>query len=224
MPSAISVEPGQRFGRLTVLGFASHIDGRRAVKLKCDCGTVCVKKLIVLTKSNATRSCGCLKIEELVARSRTHGMSKTPTYGVWTDMRKRCENPASKSYPDYGERGIKVCKRWLKFENFLSDMGKRPSPRHEITRKDNDGGYEPSNCRWSASARQQNINRRGMGTASQFRGVDLNRGRWRARFNVRNKGARHLGLFDTEEDAARAYDAVARLHRGFILNFPDKET
>jgi len=212
-----SVNPGDRFGRLVVLCEVARVDKRRAFKLTCDCGKVCVKKLINLS-TGKTRSCGCL-FKASLSNTRTHGLSKTPTYSVWCDMRKRCENPKSKSYPDYGGRGIAVCKRWLVFENFLADMGERPTDRHEITRIDNDGDYKLDNCEWSTDARRQNINRRAMG-ASPFRGVDQNRGRWRARFNVKNKGARHLGLFDTEEDAARAYDAVARSHKGFILNFP----
>jgi hypothetical protein len=137
-------------------------------------------------------------------------------------MRKRCENSNSKSYPDYGGRGINVCQRWKTFENFLADMGPRPSPKHEITRTENDGNYDPSNCEWSDDARQQNINRRGMGKTSRFRGVDFWAGhKWRARFNVKGGDARHLGLFETEEEAARGYDAEARLYKGFILNFPN---
>ena len=134
-------------------------------------------------------------------------------------MRKRCEDTNRKSYKDYGGRGIKVCVRWRKFENFLSDVGVRPSLEHELTRIDNDGDYTPSNVEWSADARMQNLNRRAMGKTSKFRGVDFwgDKG-WRARFS---KGPLYLGLFDTEEEAARSYDEVARLHRGFILNFPE---
>jgi hypothetical protein len=149
-------------------------------------------------------------------------MSKTPTYQSWCDMRKRCENPRNKSYPDYGGRGIKVCARWHKFKNFLADMGTRPSPEHEITRIDNDGDYALGNVAWSDDAVAQNRNRRKQKNAtSRFRGVDWWNGyAWRARITIKEGETRDLGLFDSEEAAARTYDAAARLHRGFVLNFP----
>lgn len=147
-------------------------------------------------------------------------MSKTPTYESWCGMRKRCENVNCKSYKDYGGRDIKVCARWRKFENFLADMGVRPSLKHELTRIDNDGNYTSENVEWSADASLQNLNRRAMGK-SKFRGVDFWGGKgWRARIHIVGKGVRYLGLFDTEEEAARSYDEVARSHRG-MLNFPE---
>lgn len=84
--------------------------------------------------------------------SYTHGWSNTPTYKSWASMRARCEQPSNASYPLYGGRGITVCEQWVSFENFLEDMGERPSLDHQIDRRDPDGNYEPSNCRWITRA------------------------------------------------------------------------
>jgi hypothetical protein len=209
------IKPGQRFGRLRVIReVKSRRDGnrnRRCFKLKCDCGKTCVVKLIAFT-TGQTRSCGCLFIESL-SNTRTHGRSKEPIYNIWSSMLSRCENKNNKSYPDYGGRGIKVCHRWHKFENFLVDMGERPSPKYEIDRIDNDGDYKPGNVRWTNSGSSQMHNRRKQkGGTSRFKGVDWwNNTAWRARLTVKGR-VYELGLFDSEKAAFRAYnEARSRL-------------
>ena len=85
--------------------------------------------------------------------------NRTREYETWVSMRDRCRNPNNKRYENYGGRGIRICKRWDDFANFLADMGERPSPQHSLDRINNDGSYRPSNCRW-ATRSQQRRNRR----------------------------------------------------------------
>jgi hypothetical protein len=92
------------------------------------------------------------------AQQTRHGESRhdaqTAEYGVWMDMRKRCRNPTHRAFKYYGGKGITVCDRWHVYENFLSDMGRRPSPKHSIERNDSNGNYESSNCRWATKIEQ----------------------------------------------------------------------
>lgn len=155
---------GRRFGRLTVL---HRYDGPSSdVKwvCKCDCGNT-TNSFRTHLKTGKSQSCGCLRSELTSKRAatgdirRTHGMRRTPEYGVWCAMRRRCENPKVDRYPQYGGRGIKVCERWKRFENFISDMGQRPDPSFSIERRDNNGNYEPANCKW-AKNEEQTYNKR----------------------------------------------------------------
>lgn len=152
---------GQRFGRLTALSYAGQsAGGAQQWVCACQCGGQTTARAIDLRKG-LKRSCGCLAAEglrRLAAKNRTHGMTGTATFTVWRSMHARCKNPKSKDYPNYGGRGIAVCERWDRFENFLADMGERPA-RLTLERSDNERGYEPGNCRW-ATIREQNLNTR----------------------------------------------------------------
>jgi len=157
---------GQKYGRLTVISFVYFSKHGNATWLcKCNCGKMVNVKAGSL-HSNHTKSCGCLKREQASKRSYKHGHSgnrkdaASVEYNAWTGMVKRCKNPKNRKYKYWGGRGVTVCKRWLNsFPSFLADMGTRPGPGYSIDRIDNDGNYEPGNCRW-ATAKQQNNNLR----------------------------------------------------------------
>lgn len=95
-----------------------------------------------------------------------HGRSRMPEYFAWKNVIYRCTNPSSSVYKYYGGRGIAVCDRWKDFDNFLADVGPRPSVKHSIDRIDNDGNYEPGNVRWATKKVQMNNKRQ----ANQFTG------------------------------------------------------
>jgi len=152
MPAFIDVT-GKKFGRLTAKAYL----GKSYWSCICDCGNT-AEVTMYRMKSGNTTSCGCRKRSVLGEATTKHGKAGTRTHRIWKAMRSRCNNPNLPRYKDYGGRGITVCKRWEKFENFLADMGEAPKGM-SIDRVNNDKGYSPKNCKW-ATTKEQNNNTR----------------------------------------------------------------
>ena len=169
---------GHAFNGIQLLR-VDHINSRHDYHYacRCHCGRLFVGNGHRL-KIGRLRSCGCIQ------QKRKHGSVETNEYGIWNAMKQRCLNHNNHAYRDYGGRGIKVCKHWLDFRNFLADMGRRPTKSHTLDRKDNDGNYEPSNCRW-ATKTEQALNRRN-NVKLTHNGTTLTRSQWATRLGIKD--------------------------------------
>lgn len=181
---------GQRFGRLIIVADAGRVlqpsgQSKKIWECLCDCG----KKVIVRQgklRSGITKSCGCFRVDNTIEMRTTHGKHGTAEFNILQGIKQRCFNTNSDAYKHYGGRGITVCDRWLGkdgLEQFIADMGLRPSPQHTIDRKDNDKGYSPENCRWATAKEQANNTRRN--TFIEFNGETKTLSDWATTYGIK---------------------------------------
>ena len=203
----------QKLGNLIFLRDLKSFSGKNGRKTRmalflCSCGASFGAR-IEKVKSYHTKSCGCTKAISISQKNSTHGLSNSPLFIVWQNMKARCYNKNHPRFKDWGARGISVCEEWkndfMSFYNWALNNGY--SSLLSIDRKENDGNYTPLNCRWVNKSIQSQNTRILMSTnTTGFRGVHLNKyGKYRATIHIDGKN-KHLGYFSSDVEAAIAYN------------------
>ena len=186
---------------------------RRYGLYRCYCGNE-FKALVNNIKNEHTKSCGCHRIKQLGDLARKHSLSNHRLYSIWTGIIRRCTDTNDIKYKDYGGRGISVCDRWLSVDNFIDDMYPTFAEGLTIDRINVNSNYEKSNCRW-ADIHTQNRNTRKLyiHNTSGYRGVSFHKSsnKWISYITINNKKI-HLGCYDTNIKAAKAYDNYVIQH------------
>jgi len=178
---------GEQFGRLTAILPVCHDKAKSIMWLcVCSCGTEHITSGGSLRRGH-TKSCGCLSaeraLENFAPHREKHGMCGSPEHRAWAGMRERClGNWSSNHTESYRRKGIGICKRWQDFNNFYADMGDKPSPLHSLDRIDNNGDYQPDNCRW-ATTQQQN-NNKSNNVLLTYKGKTLTVAQWSRRLGI----------------------------------------
>jgi hypothetical protein len=183
----------KRFGRLVALWHShTNIDQykksknyRKYFKCICDCNQLTIVERNSLVSGN-TKSCGCLEKETVKKVNTKHGKSKTREHNIWSGLKQRCLNKKNNHYKNYGARGILISQKWLySFESFILDVGIAPSKNHSLDRINNDGNYEPGNCRWATREEQNNNSRRTI--FLELNGERKSLADWCYKFNLKRK-------------------------------------
>jgi hypothetical protein len=204
---------GKRFGRWSVLSEAGpNKHGKILWECKCDCGTTRDVEGATL-RSGRSQSCGCYKLQALLSRKVTHGMTRTRFYTIWQNMVRRCTNPNSTHYAHYGGRGIKVDTRWYDFINFRDDLLDKyekhvkefGESKTTLDRIEVNGNYEPQNVRFATRAEQAQNRRVWATSTSGVTGVHKHAqtGKWTAQIFV-NGSYKYLGCYDNFDQAVEA--------------------
>ena len=187
------------------------------------CGTE-FKTIIAGVKRGNTHSCGCYQKRRTSESHKTHGLGSTRLYSIWKDIKRRTLNPKHKKYSDYGNRGITICEEWLDIHNFYNwakSNGYEENKGLSIDRIDNDGNYEPNNCRWTTRVTQGRNRRIHKNNKTGYKGVSSNKdnNKYKSYITVNRKKI-NLGYFQTKEEGAIAYNnyIIENSLEGFILN------